>query len=376
MKPALIPSSYPPHVGGVENVCSRLAGELLSRGFQPTIITNRWPKSLPKHERSADIDVYRFAFRVPGPSVRHNLGWAIGAVATGTDVKRIVRRTGSDLVNLHCVSSNTRYAVNAARHLGLPFVLSIHGELTGDETSVFNRSRRLRKSLWDAAQRAARITAPSSYALHELQEWLNDDLSARSEVIPNGVDSYIGAKDHAERSRVVFGAGRLVTTKGFDILIKGFAEACRGSDYRLVIAGDGPERAQLERLAESVGIRSQVRLLGFIAWEEVRRFMSCAQIVVVPSRAEAQGLSLLEGLAAGAAVVASAVGGIPETAQHRSQALLFPPGDSGALAKCLGRLVSSPDLRRDLGLAGRQRAAEFSWAATVDAYEACYRSVH
>lgn len=307
--------------------------------------------------------------------MRHNLGWAIGAAATGRDVKRVISCTGSDLVNLHCASSNTRYAVNAARHLSLPFVLSIHGELTGDETSLFSRSKWMRRSLRYVARRAAKITAPSSYALRELQEWLNDDLGTRTAVIPNGVDSAIGAKDYDERAPVVFGAGRLVTIKGFDILIKAFAESCRGSDYRLVIAGDGPERAQLERLAESVGVRSQVRLLGFVVGEEVRRLMSCAQIVVVPSRAEAQGLSLLEGLAAGAALVASAVGGIPETAQHRNQALLFQPGDSGALAKCLGELVNSSDLRRDLGLAGSHRAADFSWAATVDAYEACYRSV-
>ncbi len=167
--------------------------------------------------------------------------------------------------------------------------------------------------------------------------------------------------------------GALVRRKGIDVLLDALARS--GSDgWRLVVAGDGAERAALERRAADAGLAERVRFLG--ARSDVGDLLGAADALVMPSRAEGMGTSALEAMAAGRAVVASDVGGLAETVVDGRTGLLVPPDDPARLADSLARLVGDRALLARLGAAGPARVAEgFDADQQAAAYEALYRAV-
>ena len=144
-------------------------------------------------------------------------------------------------------------------------------------------------------------------------------------------------------------------------------------DVRFLVVGDGPLRGDLEALAQHVGVDRRVRFLGFRS--DARALVELLDVLVVPSLSEGAPLVVLEAMAAGIPVVASAVGGIPEQIRHEKEGLLVPPGDSTALGDALDGLLRNPARARDLGEAGHQRwASKFNYATMVRRVEAVYHS--
>jgi glycosyltransferase involved in cell wall biosynthesis len=154
--------------------------------------------------------------------------------------------------------------------------------------------------------------------------------------------------------RTVLSVGRLVPIKGYDVLVRAFAEAsfraaatrplgpvadADASRPTLVIVGDGPERPRLERLAAQLAV--DLRLPGFVPRQEVATWMAGADLYVQPSRPLRSGrteglpVATLEALAAGLPVLASATGGLAELPYGPPRLRLVPPGDPMALAACL-----------------------------------------
>jgi glycosyltransferase involved in cell wall biosynthesis len=169
---------------------------------------------------------------------------------------------------------------------------------------------------------------------------------------------------------VVLAVAYLIAAKGIDVLCRAAAQL--GDGYALWIVGDGPEAEPLRRLCQAVG-PADVRFLG--NQPQVQPFMQAADCLVCPSLwAEAAGLVNLEALASGLPVVASRIGGIPEYVEDGRTGLLFPPGDSAALAECLRRLAADRELRRAMGRAARQAAVErFSAESRLAEYLNYYR---
>jgi glycosyltransferase involved in cell wall biosynthesis len=130
---------------------------------------------------------------------------------------------------------------------------------------------------------------------------------------------------------------------------------------------------ELLGLAERVGIRERVRFLGYRA--DARALVGLMDVLAVPSLTEGSPLIVLEAMAAGVPVVASAVGGIPDQVRHGEEGLLVPPDDPGALGDALGGLLQDPARAHRLGEAGRRRTEnEFSHDALVRRIEGVYRS--
>src|SRR5205085_1269547 len=162
-------------------------------------------------------------------------------------------------------------------------------------------------------------------------------------VIPNGVRIPARVEPEAEPAEILF-AGRLSPEKGIDELL----EATRGMN--LVVAGDGPLRDRVPNA------------LGFVPHDELERLYDRAAIVVLPSYREGLPLCVLEAMAHGRPVVASAVGGIPELVEDGVTGYLAEPGDVAGLRAALERLLADPLLRRRLGRAARASVAErCSW---------------
>jgi len=152
----------------------------------------------------------------------------------------------------------------------------------------------------------------------------------------------------AERSEVVLSVGRLVKEKGVDVLLRAWPaiRAARPA-ARLLVAGEGPERARLETLARMQGLDPAACFLGRVTHEEVDGLMRRAQVLVVPSIwFEAFGLTVIEAQRAGLPAVVSGIGGLCELVEPEVSGLHFPPRDERALAQAVARLLSEPELHR------------------------------
>jgi glycosyltransferase involved in cell wall biosynthesis len=207
-------------------------------------------------------------------------------------------------------------------------------------------------------------------------------LPYRWRVIPNGIQPPEGLPARVDaRTRLGLGAdepvlllvGRLMANKGVDVALRALA-GWPHPRPRLMIAGDGPDRAMLEELSQSLAVQSRV---SFVGWEkELRPLLAAADLMLAPSRAEGQSLVILEAMAAGLPVVASAVGGIVESIRDGETGVLVPPEDPSALAEAVMALLVDPDRRSGLAEAARRFVLEErTESGMVDATLALYHEV-
>ncbi len=174
---------------------------------------------------------------------------------------------------------------------------------------------------------------------------------------------------------VLLALAALVRRKGLDVLLHALARlADRELRPALWIAGDGPERGPLEKLAGELGLSQQVRFLG--RRSDPAELLAACDVLVLPSRLEGLGVAALEAMAAGRAVVATRVGGLGDAVVDGRTGLLVPPEDAVALADALAKLVADPALRERLAGEGPRRVAEgFLAEQMVAAYESLYREL-
>jgi glycosyltransferase involved in cell wall biosynthesis len=169
---------------------------------------------------------------------------------------------------------------------------------------------------------------------------------------------------------------RLHPEKGHTHLFRAMPALLEGTDgrVRLLVAGEGPFRAQYERDVEALGIGHAVRFLGFR--RDVVRLFCLADVVVLPSLAEAFGLVLVEAMALRRPIVATNTGGIPELIQHGESGWLVDPGSPAALAEGILKLLHDHALSQRLGECGSARALErFRFETTMRGYEEYYRQL-
>lgn len=272
---------------------------------------------------------------------------------------RALRSARPDLVhvNLNTVANN-RHALALAA-LMYPTVATLHiGSAIGSRVQ-----RLILRASFGRLRRAIAVS-------EEIQCQLRGELGVaarRTKVVPNGVaEAPMVTVRPAARPLRVGGLGRLTRQKGFDVLI----EAARlvvadGVELDVVIAGEGPDRAALE--AAAIGL--PVALPGWAA--DPGRFLSSLDVFCLPSRWEGLPFALLEAMVRGLPCVASPVGDIAGAAAGACE--LVAPDDPAALAAALAALAASPDRRRALGAAARERAlAQHSLARMVTETEAVY----
>lgn len=287
------------------------------------------------------------------------------------------RRVG--LVHAHLAYASI-WGTFAGGLAGVPAVATLH-VLPGAERLASREGLR-RRLLVAALGRGARRVLAVSAAVRAA--WVAAGVPAeRVEVVPNGVDVERFARPRApgERERlraalgwppaatVVLTVGALRPEKGTADLLAAFAALAPGAPaLRLAVAGDGPERGALEAAARAAGVAERVSFLGLR--RDVDDLLAAADVFALASRVEAYPTVLLEALAAGVPVVATATGGVPEIVIEGT-GLLAPAGAPAELAAALGRLAAEPELARALAARGRARArAEFSlarWCARLDA---------
>jgi glycosyltransferase involved in cell wall biosynthesis len=198
---------------------------------------------------------------------------------------------------------------------------------------------------------------------------------ARVAVVPNAVVVPSQAAGRAEAGRILF-LGRIEAAKGVAELLEAAALlAPRFPQLRLVLAGTG-ERDAWRQAAQARGIGDRVELPGWLDASARDAELARAAIFCLPSHAEGLPMSLLEAMASGRAVVASAVGGIPEALRDGENGLLVPPCDAQALAAALARLLADDSLCTRLGAAARMTVQQhYSTEAVCGRLAAIYNDL-
>ncbi len=312
--------------------------------FRPRYLPERWeslletPGGLPvlwEHNRSARWTMLPFF------------------IAHAFAVARLAR--GCDLIHAHWVLSAFAAHVAAPIHRR-PLVCTVQG------SDVYRAMRMpVFGALGLAALRSSRKVIALSQSLSEAAAAQGVD-PAKITVIPNGVDAKFFSPNGNPREPVILFAGSLIERKGVAGLIEAMAVVRRRHpEYRLVLIGDGPQRAELESLARRRDLADGVRFTGNLVPSEVARWMRRAELFVLPSLEEGQGVALLEALASGTPCVGGAVGGIREMLSP-DWGVLVPPGDSQALGNAALDLLEHADRRRAMGQAAASDVRErYDW---------------
>jgi len=171
---------------------------------------------------------------------------------------------------------------------------------------------------------------------------------------------------------VILAAGRFVDWKGFDVLIKACAKLA-GVDFRLWLAGDGPQRKSLENLVAGLGMTSHITFWGFL--DDIRPLMWEADLFVLPSKTpEPFGIVALEAMACGLPIVATNAGGVLDFV-NESCGWLVRPNDPDDLAAVIKEALSCDRIRRTKAIAAKEKALNFDVSEIAEQYAALYRKL-
>jgi glycosyltransferase involved in cell wall biosynthesis len=240
-------------------------------------------------------------------------------------------------------------------------------QATGGVRTQFLRATRT----W-ALRRARHVFCPSAYLRDVALRWGLDP--QRVFVLPNPAPTIpdLAPRDELRRelglegNALVF-AGRLGPQKAVGVLLDALVDA---DGVTLAIAGDGPERGTLERRVGELGLDGCVRFLGSVPRETVLRLFRAADVSVLPSAWENFPHTVVEALAVGCPVIATAVGGVPEVVRDGENGLLVTPNDAAALSAAIARYFSDAELRERLRAAAPGSVAGYSERAVFETIEA------
>jgi sugar transferase (PEP-CTERM/EpsH1 system associated) len=295
---------------------------------------------------------------------------------------RAIRRFQPDIV--HSRNWGTVEAVMAGRWTGCKVMHGEHGVDAGFAVSEPKRRVMIRRVAYHLAHQVLSV----SYQLRDMHAARTGFDPARITVIHNGVDRHRFYPDALVRARIreEFGiaadevcvgcVGNFFPVKDPMTALRGMERLSAGhAKWKLLLMGDGPERPKLEAfVATHEEWRGRVHFLG--TCHRVPELLQALDVYVLPSIAEGISNSLLEAMASGIPVVATATGGNPEVAVDGESGLLFPVGDAGRLADHLGRLLADSELRAELAENALRRVREhFSLESMVGNYARMYESL-
>lgn len=286
-----------------------------------------------------------------------------------------------DILHAHWILPQGFVARMACWGTRVPHVITAHG---GDVFGL--RAAPLRTAKRWAIAGAGALTVNSSVTESAVRTWGDTDTPIYR--IPMGVSVQrpdphdlaeareIRARECPHGEALLLFIGRLVEEKGVADLLQAMARLReRGSAARLLIIGEGQDRAALARLSGALKLTDQVRFTGWIESQALSRYRLAADVLIAPSRTavngwvEAQGLSVLEAMADGLAVIATASGGVTDAVRHEETGWLVPERDPDALAQAMQRLLEAPRLRARLVVSARALVEQhFSRQASARAF--------
>jgi glycosyltransferase involved in cell wall biosynthesis len=369
----LISSSFSPVLGGLQTVVYQLAAGLVQEGHAVQVVTNRYPRSLPRNEKLDNVPVHRSLFLTPSldqlkrkrPDLFLASFWFYPIALFELD--RILRRIRPEIVNVHYPLNQIPFILALRQRYHFRLVVSLHGDEILPWISEHQDNRPLRSIL----HQADAITTCSNWLLGQAVSW-EPAIQTKATVIHNGVnlERFLEHTAYQHPRPYFFAFGRLSHQKGFDLLLDAFALlATQFPKIDLILAGDGEERDSLLTQTNQVGLEKRVHFFGRAAPDEVVNLLNGCSFMVIPSRWEPFGIVALEGIASGKPILATNVGGLPElfnSADVRST-LVSPTIED--LTTGLRQMLEHVD-RQPFHLSKKPtELVDFSWARVVARYK-------
>jgi teichuronic acid biosynthesis glycosyltransferase TuaC len=310
---------------------------------------SRWKLLRSIELRAADgpLAVYHPRFvAVPKLEALNGVSYGLGVLRL---LRSLVRERSIQLLHAHCAYPDAVGVAIAAAALRLPFVMTAHGS----DINVYADKPAVRPQLRWALRRAAAVIAVSR-AIEEKIRVLEPSLGSRLVHIPCAAadPAVFEVRDQAQArrrlglepaARIVVFAGELVPIKGVATLVQAWGLLAQSGQLdvidRLIVIGEGPLKQTLQSVAQSARIAHLVSFAGEMSQEELSTWLSAASVFCLPSRNEGTPNVVIEALACGRPVVASAVGGIPDLIRPSMNGVLVNPGDAGTLAQALSEAL-------------------------------------
>lgn len=381
----IVSNSYAPVVGGVQTVARNLAKQLIGRGHEVRVITNRYPVALPAKEIIDGVRVDRLLFLSPDFDYLRRRRPDLFAASlfygpqSHAKLRKVMRDFRPDVVNVHFPDHQIRFILKLRREFAFRLVVSLHGHdverMDAGPAAAAGGKRKsnsARAQLKSILRAANAITACSRHILEKATQ-IELSVSDKGHVIYNGVDPerFSNKASYSHPRPYVLAFGRLTHKKGFDLLLQAFAKAgSANSSVDLIVAGDGEERDQLKALVNELGLARRVHFFGEASPDQIVQLLNGSLFVAVPSRREPFGIVALETLAAGKTLLASRTGGLGEFLADtcEPEVTLVEPTAQG-LTDGLRKLLVSK--RNDSSAAPRsnQLPEQYSWTNVAKRYE-------
>ena len=362
-----------PTVGGSGAVAAELGKQLARRGHSVHFVSYRLPFRLDDfHEniRYHEVDLTSYSLFEYPP---HDLALAAKMAEVGREQKL-------DLFHVHYAIPHAITGLLAQQMLGdkpPKLITTLHGTditLVGQDRTFFEITK-------FGIMKSQGVTAVSEFLKRMTVEEF--EVGEDIEVIPNFVDLSVYCTARAYKDRTTLapaGAKILLHISNFrpvkrvlDV-IRIFERVQREVPSVLLMVGEGPERASAQALARRLGIDDRVRFLG--RQDHIEELTGIADVFLLPSELESFGLSALEAMASGVPVIGSDAGGLPEVVKHTETGFVLPVGDIEGMAARTIEILKDDEHARELGQAGRRRAASlFGAERVVSQYERFYEKV-
>lgn len=400
MRVAVLAHSFPRFAGDTHGPFVKHLSEALARRGHDVHVLVPWDPQL-RPDPGSPLRVH--SFRYVWPKRWHLLGysrtlqrdvrlklWAylqapLYFFFATRSLGRLVRRERIDLVHAHWILPNGWVAARVKAATGVPYAVTLHGSdvFMAERNALFTRLART------ALAGAAHVTSCSGDLETRLAALGGDRAGRKIRLVANGTELPTSAVDGAAARRrwglpaagpLVVAVGRLVDKKGFAYLLEALPGILdRVPEARVVIGGGGELSGPLARRAEELGVLGRVVFTGGLSHPEVLELVAAADVFVMPSVRDPRGnidglpIVVLEAMAAGRPVVASAIAGMPLAIADGVSGRLVPEKDPTAIASAVADLLADPSAALAMGERARRRVeTELNWDAVASVHDTLY----
>ena len=344
---------YPPEIGGPATYAALLKKELPSRGFDITVLPFRVVRSWP-----VGIRHFFYFIRAFQLCLRHDLVLAQDTISVGLPSLLAAKLSGRKLIIR--VPGDYVWEQSVQR-------FGVKDSIDDFQNRKYGfRVESLRKIQKLVVGRADVVITPSKYFQKLVSGWVRDQNKVK--VIYNGIDINIknqkpNLKNTNQKSKIIISAGRLVPWKGFSFLVELMRDL---PEWKLIIAGDGPEYENLKSQISNLKLDNQIKLLGQIPRDELMQKMQEAEIFVLNTHFESFSFQVVEAICLGLPVVATKIGNLDEIIDDGINGFLVEPDNREQFLDAIKKIESDNGLKHTISRNAVAKAQSFSIENTVN----------
>ena len=376
-----------PSLGGKGRVAERYAKKLADRGHDVIILAGKY-KNKSGFSKNGKIRVYRFS-GIPLP--KNDYKFFMGAPSP-YKIYSLLKNHRIDVVNVYSCTYLTFISILVAKRLNIPVMISSHSQpkkliknigINASLNKIIEKS--YQKFIVKMCNISDAVQVPSRFAHKQLISW---GFKKKVVIISNGVDlkffypavkcSVFIKRFHLENKKIVLYVGRLMKEKNVKVLIKSFSIASKKLENAvLIIVGEGFLKKELMQLAYSLGISEKVTFTGRIPEKDLNMPFAAADLFVMPSLVELQGLAVLEAMASGKPILVakSEDSAAAELVVEGKNGYTFNPKNEHELSSKIIKLLENKNLRLRMGKCSLSYAKNHDIDKSVDKMEALYKSL-